>query len=279
MKMSDVTACGRTLDPHYPTNLAIALLSIAVTLAAAAARLIGGTPITQSVAWGVGAGLSVFFAWSLSRELDPDNELSAFVGTGLVIVALLFFDLPSLTALLWLMLALRMVNRTTGLRARPLDSLAVLGLGGWLTWQGHWIAGLITAAAFLLDGLLSRPLRYHLFFSGLVFVATAVVAILRGNVPTWAGPAMPVAILSVCVATLFLFVIATSCHVRTVGDATGRLLNPRRVQAAQVLALLAALLFAWWDGASGMVAVLPLWAAMTGVGIFRLSILLPLHRR
>ena len=55
------------------------------------------------------------------------------------------------------------------------------------------------------------------------------------------------------------------------GDATGKVLKPRRVQAAQVLALLTALLFAWWDGASGVMAVLPLWAAMVGVSLYRLA--------
>jgi hypothetical protein len=72
---------------------------------------------------------------------------------------------------------------------------------------------------------------------------------------------------------LFLVVIVTSREVRAVGDATGEPLKPRRVQAAQILALLTALLSAWWVGASGMVALLPLWAAMLGVSLYRLAIL------
>ena len=85
------------------------------------------------------------------------------MGAGLVPIALLLIDTPSLLVVLWLLLVLRIVNRTVGLPAKPLDSPAVLGLGACLTWQGYWMVGLMTAVAFLLDGLLSPPLRTHLF--------------------------------------------------------------------------------------------------------------------
>jgi hypothetical protein len=151
-------------------------------------------------------------------------------------------------------------------------------MGAWLTWQGYWMAGLIAAVAFLLDGLLSPPLRYHLFVSALAFVTTVVLSIIRGDVAMPTGPILPIATSSVVIAALFLVVIATTRAVEAVGDATDEVLNPRRVQAAQVLALLTALLFAWWAGASGLITLLPLWAAMIGVGFYRLLIL-SLHRR
>jgi hypothetical protein len=133
------------------------------------------------------------------------------------------------------------------------------------------MVGLMTAVAFLLDGLLSQPLRYHLFVSGLAFVITVAIAIFHGDMAMESGPTIPVVISSVVLVGLFAIVIATTRKVEAVGDATGEVLNPRRVQAAQVLALLTALLFAWWDGESGVVALLPLWAAMAGVGLYRLA--------
>jgi hypothetical protein len=273
IKMADITTLGRPFGPRYPTHRAIALLSVAVILAGAIARLIRGTPFRDSIAWGVGAGLSLFLAWALARELDPDHDLSAFVGAGLMLIALLLFDPPSLLVILWLLLALRIVNRTVGLPARPLDSLAVLGLGGWLTWQGHWIAGLMTAVAFLLDGLLSPALRIHLLASGLAFATTGVLSVLQGDLALGSGPAMPIVISSGVMAGLLLVVVATSRDVQSVGDATGDPLNPRRVQAAQILALLTALLYAWRAGAAGVMALRPLWAAMIGVALYRLAIL------
>ena len=272
MKLSDFTSLGRIpIDPRYPTNLAIAALALAVTIAGTLWRLLSGLALLDSALWGIGAGLVVFLTWALGREIDPDHDLSAFVGAGLVPIALLLVDTPSLLTMLWLLLVLRIVNRTVGLPAKPLDSLAVLGLGAWLTWQGIWIAGLITAVAFLLDGLLSPPLRIHLFASGLALASTVILSIFQGNMAMESGPTVPIVISSVVMTSLFLVVIATTREPKAVGDATGEPLNPRRVQAAQILALLTALVFAWWAGASGMVALLPLWAAMLGVGLYSLA--------
>lgn len=274
MKLSDVTTLGRPIDPRYPTNLAIAVLALVVATGGTVWRLITGLSFLESTLWGIGAGLVLFLTWALGRELDPDHDLSAFVGGGLAVIALLLFDLPSFLLVFWLLLVLRIVSRTTGLPARPLDSLAVLGLGSWLTWQGEWMVGLVTAIAFLLDGLLSPRHRAHLLLSGLAFLTTVALSIFRGDLAMESGPTMSVVVLSLVVAGLFLVVIVTTRELQAVGDVTGSPLHPRRVQAAQVLALLTALLFAWWAGASGMLALLPLWAAMAGLGLYRIAILL-----
>jgi hypothetical protein len=274
MKLTDFTALGRIpIDPSYPTNLAIATLALVVTIAGTIVRLLSGAALLESVLWGIGAGLVLFLTWALGRELDPDHDLSAFVGVGLVLLGFLLPDMPSLLVIFWLLMVLRIVNRTVGLPAKPLDSLGVLGLGAWLTWQGYWMVGLMTAAAFLLDGLLSLPLRYHLFAAVLAFVVTVILSIFHGDMAMETGPTMLVVISTVVMAGLFLVVIITTRQVKAVGDATGQLLNPKRVQAAQVLALLIALLFAWWAGTSGVVIVLPLWAAIVGVGLYRLALL------
>ena len=273
MKMSDVTSLGRLPDPRYPTNRTIMALGLAVGAAGAIFQWLRGTALLDAVNWGIGAGFAVFLAWALGRELDPDHDLSAFVAAGLALVAVLLAEAPPLMLILWLLLVLRLVNRTVGLPAKPLDSLGVLGLGAWLTWQGDWIAGLVTAGAFLLDGLLSTPLRYHLFISGMALVATLLLTIFQGGLASGIGPTTAVAISSLAMAGLFLVVIANSRELQSVGDATGRPLHPRRVQAAQILALATGLLFAWWAGVAGVHAMLPLWAAMLGVSLYRLAIL------
>jgi len=279
MRPSDITAVGRSLDPRYPTNLAIGLLSLAFGAVRVATSLLSGANILESALWGIGAAFAVFLSWALGRELDPDHDLSAFVGAGLMALASLFSELPALIVILWLLVALRVVDRTVGLPARPLDSLALLGLGGWLTWQGHWIVGLMTAVAFLLDGLLARPLRYHLVLSGVAFVGTVVLSILHGNMAMEGRPTIPLAISAAVMAALFLMVITTSREPQTVCDATGERLNPGRVRAAQILALLTALFYAWWGGIAGVEALSPLWAAMLGVVLYRLVNLIFVRNR
>lgn len=269
MKLHDVTALGRPIDPAYRTNRAIAALSLVVLVAAILVRLAGGAAVLEGVVWGTSAGLVVFLTWALARELDPGFDLSAFVGTGLMIVALLFVELPSLLVLFWMLLALRIVNRSTGLPARPLDSVAVLGLGGWLTWQGYWVAGLVTAVAFLLDGLLPRPLKYHLLVAGIALLMTLILTVFQGNLAIESALEMPMVLVVGVATSLFLFLIATSRTVKATGDATGEPLDARRVRAAQGLALLTGLLLAGWEGTSGVVAVLPLWAAGVGAALYR----------
>jgi hypothetical protein len=254
MKLTDITALGRTpIALSYRTNRAIAALTTVVAIAGAILHLLKGTAPLESVLWGIGAGL--------------------------VLIVLLLVGATSLLLILWLLLVLRLVNRTTGLPAKPLDSLGVLGLGAWLTWQGYWMMGLVTSVAFLLDGLLSPPLRRQLLVSSLALLATVILSIFHGGMAMESGPTMLVVVFSIVVAGLFLPVIAITREVEAVGDATGEVLNPRRVQAAQVVALLTAILFAWWAGASGLITLLPLWAAMIGVGLYRLAILfLQQHR-
>lgn len=278
MKMTDITALGRSIDPRYPTVRAIMLLAAAVAGAGGLLHLVSGASLPESVTWAINAGMILFLTWALGRELDPDHDLSAFVGAGLAIIGLWRFDPPSLLAILWLLLVLRLVNRTVGLPARLLDSLGTLGLGAWLSWQGGWLYGLITAAAFLLDGLLLPSLRYHLIAAALMLAATVILTILSGAAFLGSGPAsagdLVPALALAAVAGLFLVVIVTSREPRAVGDATGRPLNPRRVRAAQILALLTGLLAAWWNGASGVEALLPLWAAMLGASLYRLAMLI-----
>ena len=280
MKLNDITALGRTpVDPSYPTNLVIAALALIVAIGGAIGHLLSGAALLESILWGISAGLLPFLTWALGRELDPDHDLSAFVGAGLVLFAFLLPATPSLLVIFWLLVVLRIVNRSVGLPAKPWDSLGILGLGAWLTWQGYWIAGLITAVAFLLDGLLSPPLRRHLFFSGLSLVTTVVLAVVYGDMTMENGPTLPVVLAPVLTTGLFLVVILTTRRVQAVGDATGKVLNARRVQAAQVLALLTVLVFTWWYGASGLLTMLPLGAAMIGVSLYGLVSLPLSHRR
>ena len=279
IRLTDLSAVSRTLSLKVPTNIAIGLLSAAVAVAGGIVQLSGGMSLMESLLWGIGAGLSVFLAWALTRELDPDHDLSAFMGAGLMLIGLLVSALPSFLALFWLLVVLRIVNRTVGLPARPLDSLGALILGGWLTWQGNWVAGLLTAVAFLLDGLLPPPAKHRLFLSSIAFAGTAVLSVFHGNMAMERGPTMPAVLAAVGMGGLFVFVIATTREAKALGDATGERLSARRIQAAQVIALCNALLHTWWEGASGMIELLPLWAAMAGAALYRLALLFLSRRR
>ena len=73
--------------------------------------------------------------------------------------------------------------------------------------------------------------------------------------------------------SLFLVVIADSKNVRAVGDQTAEVLDPRRVQAAQILVLSTALFLTILNGILGITAIMPLWATIVGTALWRFLML------
>jgi hypothetical protein len=268
MKISKIASVARPIDPSYPTNRAIVALVIVVVVGAAVLHLVTGKGWPQSGLRSIGAGMAVFFAWALCRELDPDHDLSAFVATGLALVGLFFWDLPNLGALLWVLLVVRIVNRTAGLPATVLDSLAVLGLGGWLSVQGNWGYGVITTTALFLDSQLVPRNRRQILFAGLGVAITIVAAVMNGAI--WGeGDVSPLAgLIGLGISVVFVPVVVGAGRVESVGDETGEVLRPVRVQMGQGLALLAGVAVAFWGGEVGLVSMLPLWAAALGGSIY-----------
>ncbi|WP_048138870.1 hypothetical protein [Methanosarcina horonobensis] len=117
-------------------------------------QLVSGRGIFPASYAGLMAGASVFLAWAFAREIDPDNELSAFVAAFFSGIGFIFFPSPLLLTLLLELMLLRIVNRSTGLPARTLDSFAILLLSGWLLFHGGWIYSILAFLAFVLDAFL-----------------------------------------------------------------------------------------------------------------------------
>lgn len=214
----------------------------------------------------MGAGLAVFLAWALSRELDPDYDLSAFVAAALTTAGIFFCGLPDFGGLFWLLLAVRVVNRTTGLPATIFDSIAVLGLGVWLSLRGNGGYAALTAVAFWLDAGLPPAHGRQLAFAVAAALAAAVALAFQG------APALSLGAGAVALglSALFLPVLAGSGALRNTEDETGEKLKPARVQSGQVLALASGIALALTEGTGGLAAALPLWAAAVGTGGYRL---------
>ena len=226
----------RSLDPTYPSNLAILAWSL--------------------VAWGVwgwAAGLSIFLAWALTRELDPDHPGSALLAAGL---ATCWGGYSS--GLFLLLLGMRLVSRTPGLPARWLDSLLVIGLA-WTRPNAAWIA----AAAFFLDATLDKPLRRHLVFGLLALVS-------MGHSDSLLGAAYaPETGWGLLLCLSFLSLGMSTGPLQSLGDASGAPLSAGRVLAAQLLAVLAALLSVWFWQRMGVYSWWPLWSALFATILWR----------
>jgi hypothetical protein len=265
-----ISCIGRPVDPAWPTNLAILILSLTVVLVVAGFRLLlGGLTFLPALVTGALAGASVFLAWALARELDPDQDLAAFVGALIALPTWELLGSPRFATVLLLLLALRIVNRTVGPAARPLDSIVILSLTGWVAWQGDWVTTFAVFLAFVMDSTLAPVHRPHLAAAGAALALTGVAAS-RSGFPPIVSDASFVSVGALALVLPFLAVVAESRSLRTLSDVGAQPLSARRVRSAQALAILAVSLAVLIDGTEGLAEVSPLWAALVGCGAFGL---------
>lgn len=269
--LTKITSLARPLDIEYATNRAILILSFLATFLGFAWRLYAGDGLIANVSWGVGVGIAVFLAWALAREIDPENEFSAFPGILICIIGVLIWGLPSLLGAAWLLGIARMLNRTTGLPAKVLDSLGMTLLTGYLVWQLNWLYGLIAVFAFLFDSFLPDRHPRQIIFAFLAIGATVMGLIFRGELSP-VGHLSLISFLSISAISLFFIpVVIRTRRVQVACDFTQDPVYPSRVQAAQVTTLAACWLLAIWQGDSGIIALLPMWAAYLGTSLYGLG--------
>lgn len=272
MKSKSLSSVTRSVDLTYPTNRAISVVTLLFFFVIAGSHFISGKDVFPALYSGLRAGTSVFFAWAFAREIDPDNELSAFVAAFAGCIGFIFFSSPLLLALLLELLLIRIVNRSKGLPARTLDSLVILLLSGWILLQGDWIFCVLTFLAFVLDAFLPEPNRSPQVFAGALFLALLLsVRFLffsgnEGEKVNIQGTGLSIFVFTAVL--LFIPLIFNSRTIKSKGDLTGIPLNPLRVQAAQMMALLSISLPAVLQGWSGVESLMPLWGAILGVSIY-----------
>lgn len=267
MRIERLSSITRSIDLNYPTNRIIVEITLLFLLGTAGFQLILGKAISSALYSGLVAGASVFLAWAFARELDPDNELSAFFAAFLGCAGFLFFPSPFLLALFLEILLIRIVNRSTGLPSKTSDSIAVLLLSGWISSQGNWIFGLFTALAFFLDSFLPEPNRQNRIFGLIAFIAS-LLAFIRtpGKESILLNAELGLFILAAVL--IFIPHVLSSRKIKSRGDLTGIPLDSLRMQAAQLTAMLSAGLSAVLGGVAGAESLMPLWGAILGISLY-----------
>lgn len=264
--MLPASGVARPLDLSYRTNRAIVLLALGVLLIVAAASALAGTGTVETLTRSVGAALAVFLSWALCREVDPDHDHSALLAAAMMILVLPALPVSDILALLWVLLVIRVVNRTTGRAAATTDLVLLLALTLWPLSRGFLQAGPIAAAAFVLDGRLHGRAPHRLPFAAAALGAAAAALIVT---PVHLSAPSPAAWMGIVLATaLFVPVIAASKTIHTTGDSGGLPLDPGRVMAGQVLALATVISTAAGDAQT----FAPLWAAVLAAGLWHVAL-------
>lgn len=260
------SSIGRPVDRRYPTNRAIASLSLVAAILGFAIRRFAGVPSPEAFVGGVTLAIAFFLAWAIARELDPDHDLSAFVAAALSVIPHTTLGRPDLAALLLVLLSLRIVNRTVGPAAKPLDTVIVLALVGVAVWRGHLALAGAAAAAFALDAILIPSHRIHVAAAG---ASLAMLGVGFGRFQPAEASTLTAATWLALAATLpFLILIRASGEPRALTDSGGLPLSGARVRAGQWLGLAALVASLLLEGQAGLVALSPLWAALVGTGAY-----------
>ncbi len=267
-KLYKYTSIGRPLDKDYLTNKLILISSIGLFLLATIWWIFLGHSLIPSCAYGLGMTAGYFLAWALARELDPDHDHAAFVASGLTLTGMFVFYPPDFAGLVWLLLILRVITKTTGLRPKITDSLFISLITGYLICKGEWIYGLFAIFAFTLDSFLNPQFRSQLYFAALNAVLLVFLWIFRGINPYLESLTVPILLVVLSITVFSLPVIALTSRTKSRADSTKKKLNPTRIQAAQVFGLTLGLTVLFLEGDMGFRKLSVLWAVFLGIAFY-----------
>jgi len=260
-RMHKLTSIGRPLDASWPGNRAVMVLTPLMGLSGLGWSLYGGDPLLVALGQALVFALAVFGCWALSRELLPDDHVSAFVGVVLAVITCLV-SAPGLLLLVVTLGLVRIVNRTSGLAARSSDSIALTILSIWVIYATHspWF-GMVAAAAFMLDGLLRAPLRKQWLFALFCCGGTVVYAVDHDvALMHFTAPDSLLEWVTIMVLVLFTLNMLRLKKVHAMGDVGRELLDLERVKGGMSIAILATL-----QGMGAMSDVLLLLATLGGL--------------
>ena len=260
-----VSGLARPVDPAYPTNKALLVLVPLVFMGAAAWTYMGGASLADAGAAGLEAGLMSFLVWALTREMSPDDNPAAFVAVALSLLVWPRVGEQSLLLLGGVLVAVRLVNRSTGKAAEMADSLLAALLFAALAWFSSWTLGLVGALALALDGLLPAPAaqahRKHHLGLALVPAGAALAVLLMGT----DAPALPAHLpVFATIAGLCLLAVLATAAPSSVGDVDGEPLSHTRVRLGLGVGLLAAVALSF-DSGFRLQSAASLWACVLAV--------------
>lgn len=265
-----LTSIARLIDLRVASNRVVSMACLAVLAAVGGYSLSHGESITQAAALGVEAALSVFLAWAIARELDPDKPRSALFALLLAVLLLVTEGRPFLSGVLQVLLIARILVRSTGSPPTLIDLgvLVALAAFGAQNHEGVPI-GLVLGGAVILDSRLQDPAPRRSVIGGiLMIVSTLVSALYFGSLEAdWTTPTTAQWIL--------LAIIAAACACLDVPTPTSTddrkrsVISRARLAAGTWMSVIAAAAVLAWAGGPAFAALSPLFAALVGVAFSR----------
>lgn len=265
-----VSSIARPVEPRYPTNLAILVIMGVALVGLSVTSLVRGADPASALLGGLVGSLVAFATWALGRDLAPDDDPAAFVALLPAAAAVLLGVNPLLLGPLTALALARVVNRSVGLPATPIDRVMVVLLVFLVARDGYGIGvGLAAALAFGLDAILPERQPRGGLWAGLAVAAAAIGVVVHGRLElTFVAPG-PWAIAAMVTAGLFALVTATQPVPRSECDVRPHVpLRRDRVQGGMLVALVM-LLPSLAGGDAAVQQWIVGWAACAGVVLTR----------
>ncbi len=266
------SALGRPIDFNYPTNRAIVFLASLAGIFGLIVALGRGQAFGDSLLTAFFVSVATFWGWAITRELDPDNDLSAFVSAFITLALVLLFGnigLGGLLAGLLLLQGSRILNRVVGVGIGTVESIFVLIIAVIVALASAWLWLIYIAVVFLVDYFLPYGAKQHLALGGVAVVAAIILAFMRGIQSPTALTAEYLIVLIILSAAFLAFIMGQK-RIQTTTDLTNKPVLVIRVRWAQITALGVAWILALLQGWQGFLWVTPLWASFGGIVLYQL---------
>lgn len=224
--------------------------------------------IMQSLMISIFQTLMVFFCWATARELDPDHDYAAFFGIPFLFHPLVFGQ-GNILIFIWFLIALRILNQTTGKKVSTTDILLFVFLT-LLTviLSGAVLLIILAISIIILSSLLSSNRSTDILLSLPLFPSFLLFLLITPNVWTLLQPTSS-KLVFISVASFLLFLVTATTHeIRCTGDFSSYHLSVKRIQTTQIMGILSVLLISVFHGS--ILIVYPIWAAIIGIGIHRI---------
>lgn len=221
-----VTGLGRPIDLTNASNQWAVGISVLAGLTQGALLLLGdgdGNLILPAM-----VSISVFLAWAIARELDPDRTMTAVLAMAIAAPIILVAGGPTPAVAAAALLGVRVIAGTVG-RSLTLLDVAVMAAAG--IYSGirveSWPIAILIAVVLFLDG--RRHSRAWAIFT---VAGAALVALIVANGPT---PLIDISVVAQMVAVgVAMFVSIPVRKVDSRSDSNGILLSAGRITIARV---------------------------------------------
>lgn len=229
--------------------------------------MMDGRSAVEAGAVALNAAVMLFLGWAIARELDPDHPRSAFVVTAIGALILLAGSAPA-GASVGLLVAMRVVIRSTGKRPSVLDLIAIPMLAGAFAWLPRgWIGGLAMATALVWDTLLPDPgPRRGDAAAAATLAVTAAVTLYRDTLDAGFDGAGVVGWIVVG-AALLAFVALKHYVPRSQCDRSSKTIIASRLRVGRMLALGTGLAAFAAFGTGAVPLLAGAWASLIGVAV------------